>query len=194
MSSTNQQKYESVNPLRKIFLRPFQRRFVTTITTTQPQSLLEVGCGEGFLLTEIQAALPATRVVGMDVVPEFVHEGHRLFPGLDLRVGDIYHINQPDQSWDTVVASEVLEHLERPAQALAELARVAKRHLVLSVPWEPWFQAMNFARGQHLRRWGNHPEHINHWSPKTFEKLVGQYAKVTQVKTSLPWIILVAQV
>ncbi len=193
MSTTNQQKYESFNPLRKIFLRPFQRRFVNVLRSLQPKNLLEVGAGEGYLLSIIQRALPDVPLRGLDVDSTIVNEGRRLFPKLDLRPGDIYRLPEADQSWEVVVASEVLEHLERPAKALAELKRVARRYIVLSVPWEPWFRLLNFARGKHLRRWGNHPEHLNTWSRSAFVSLVTGQLRVERVVAAFPWTIVVAR-
>lgn len=194
MMTTNQLKYESGNPLRKIFLRPFQRRFLTVLETIRPMDLFEVGAGEGYLLEQIHRRLPDVRLVGVDVEASIIAEGKRVFPHLDLRQGNIYQLNEPDHSWDVVVASEVLEHLDRPADGLRELARVAKRYVVLSVPWEPWFRLMNFARGQHLRRWGNHPEHVNNWTRQTFARFVGSQLTVERVIPSYPWTIVLARV
>lgn len=177
-----------------MWLRPFQRRFIATVAGVSPQSLLEVGTGEGFLLERLHQRLPQTRMVGLDVVESFVNEGHRIFPHLDLRVGDIYHINEPDNSWDVVVASEILEHLDHPEEALRELKRVAKNYVVLSVPWEPFFRLGNLVRGGHLKTFGNHPEHINHWSAESFSKFVATEFQVEQVIRSMPWTIVLARV
>ena len=189
MSSTNQQKYESFNPLRQMFLQPFQRNFLQTLVTLHPSNVLEVGAGEGFLLDKIHRRIPQANILGLDINENYVAEGHRLFPQLDLQVGNIYHIQQPDKSWDVVVASEVLEHLDRPADGLRELARVARRNVLVSVPWEPWFRLLNFARGKHLSRWGNHPEHVNNWTRSSFIKLVSPLGQLTAVKSSFPWTI-----
>jgi len=193
MTSTNQAKYTDGVKIRNIFLRPFQRRFVNAVAALEPTSLLELGTGEGYLLNEIHQRLPQARLVGLDLIPEFVAEGKRVFPHLDLRTGDIYHINEPDQSWDVVVASEVLEHLDRPADALRELTRVAKHAVVLSVPWEPFFRLGNFARGKHWQRFGNHPEHINLWTGKKFVAFASEQLIVDHVIPSLPWTIVVGR-
>lgn len=194
MMTTNQEKYVSANPLRKLFLGPFQRRFLDVLAGAQPTELLEIGAGEGYLLDAIHRRLPQTRLLGYDVEQSIVDEGKRQFPHLDLRRGDIYRLTEPDRSWDTVVASEVLEHLERPADGLRELARVAKRYVLLSVPWEPWFRGLNFARGKHLRRWGNHPEHVNNWTQGQFVRFVSTQLDVERVLPSLPWTIILARV
>jgi ubiquinone/menaquinone biosynthesis C-methylase UbiE len=75
-----------------------------------------------------------------------------------------------DRSFDAVLCMEVLEHLQHPADAVRELARVARDVVVLSVPFEPFFQAGNAARGKYPETWGDHPEHIQHWGRRSFPR------------------------
>ena len=56
----------------------------------------------------------------------------------------------PDGTFDLVLAIEVLEHVPDPAAALAELARVARRDLIVSVPREPIWRVANLARGKYV--------------------------------------------
>ena len=67
-------------------------------------------------------------------------------------VGSIVDLPFPDRSFDVVGCFEVLEHLpgDLPRRALSELARVARRAVVLSVPHEPVFCLANAARGKNL--------------------------------------------
>jgi ubiquinone/menaquinone biosynthesis C-methylase UbiE len=120
-------------------------------------------------------------------------EGRRLFPRLHFDIGDIYHLAQASRSWDVVIVSEVLEHLDRPGEALDEVIRVAQRYVLLSVPHEPWFRIGNLARGRHVRRFGNHPEHVNLWSRKSFVQFVGKHATVQTVTGAFPWTIVLAK-
>ena len=53
-----------------------------------------------------------------------------------------------------------------PEATLAEMARVARRHLLVSVPREPLWRGLNMARGAYLRDLGNTPGHVNHWSKR----------------------------
>ena len=73
-----------------------------------------------------------------------------------------------DDEFDLVAAIETLEHVPDPERTLAEMARVARRHLLVSVPREPLWRALNVARGAYVRELGNTPGHVNHWSKRGF--------------------------
>ncbi|MEK7636785.1 MAG: class I SAM-dependent methyltransferase [Patescibacteria group bacterium] len=194
MNTTNQRKFTDPNPLKHWYIRRFQQRFVSLLQNLNPQSVLEVGCGEGYLLTAIALAVPSAALLGLDVNDEALRVGRRLWPSLKMEHGDIYRLPQSDRSWDVVIASEVLEHLERPSEALRELKRVAKRYLLLSVPFEPWFRIGNLGRGKHLSRLGNHPEHVNQWSRRGFGDFVAAQTAVELLSGSFPWTIVLARV
>jgi hypothetical protein len=90
---------------------------------------------------------------------------------------------------DTAVCLEVLEHLAEPAAALRELSRVARKKIILSVPYEPYFRIGNVLRGKHLERWGDHPEHVQHWNFRTFRAFLEPAVGNVRLENALPWII-----
>ena len=55
-----------------------------------------------------------------------------------------------DDEFDMATAIEVLEHVPEPEATLAEMARVARRRLLVSVPREPLWRGLNVARGRLL--------------------------------------------
>ena len=107
---------------------------------------------------------------------------------------DLFDPSLSAKRYDTVIALEVLEHLFEPEKALARLVELSSHRLVLTVPNEPWFQLMNLVRGRDIVRLGNHPEHVQHWTPKSFANFVSDHAKVVSVQTRFPFIILIAEV
>ena len=70
---------------------------------------------------------------------------------------------------------------------LREMARVGRRHLVLSVPREPIFRCCNLVAGRYVRDLGNTPGHLNHWSRGGFIRFVSQVAEVREVTSPFPW-------
>ena len=69
------------------------------------------------------------------------------------------------------------------------MARVSSSELLISVPHEPWFRLGSLARGNYLSDWGNHPEHVNHWNPRTLRRFLEPTVDVVEIGTSLPWVI-----
>ena len=103
--------------------------------------------------------------------------------------GSVTDLRFEDDSFDLVLCLEVIEHVDDPARAVRELARVAGRHLVVSVPHEPWFRLGSLLRGKHVTALGNHPEHVNHFNPRSLRALLEGFAEVTEVRSAFPWLI-----
>jgi 2-polyprenyl-3-methyl-5-hydroxy-6-metoxy-1,4-benzoquinol methylase len=157
------------------------------------RTLLDVGCGEGIVLRELQSSLVGVRCAAIDVDYAEVLDAVRHAPGCRAQVGSAYEIPYRAGSFDLVVCCEVLEHLERPASALRELVRVSARHVLVSVPREPIWRGLNVIRGAYLRRLGSTPGHVNRWSAASFEALVRSELDVERRATPLPWTLILAK-
>jgi SAM-dependent methyltransferase len=173
-----QEKYDDPNPVVGFVLRRFFARVGGMLAEIGPQSMLDAGCGEGEMLR--RGVLPSgLRAVLLDRNPDSSAQ----------LLADVRELPFADSSFDVVTCLEVLEHLEEPRAALRELARVARRAFVVSVPFEPWFRIGNVLRGKHLHRWGDHPEHVQHWNPASFERFLAGSVREVRVIESFPWII-----
>ncbi len=91
-------------------------------------SILDVGCGKGFLLYEFTQVLPGVTVAGLDLSPYAIeHAKEEVKPFL--RVGNAVTLPWPDQRFDFVVSLGTLHNLYNYElkQALQEIERVGKR-------------------------------------------------------------------
>jgi 2-polyprenyl-3-methyl-5-hydroxy-6-metoxy-1,4-benzoquinol methylase len=188
-------KYGSRNPLTRRLLARFLREIDTCAAITAPTSVLDVGCGEG-VVTERLAGIARAPTTGVDLGTAELRETwrRREREGLAFEAGSAYDLRFDDDSVDLVCALEVLEHLERPQDALAELARVARRALLVSVPREPVWRAVHLLALKDVRSLGNTPGHVNHWSSAAFARLVSDYGRVTRVRQPFPWTVVLASV
>lgn len=186
-------KYASKNPIERKLMDGFFAALDASLPGIVPRRILEVGVGEGEVTDRVAARWPDATMVGLDLPdPELAaHWGGRGFSPL---FGDISRLPFRNSEFDLVLAIEVLEHVPFPELALAEIARVANRHIVVSVPREPIWRAANLARGKYARDLGNTPGHINHWGKRTFTELVGRRFDVLSVHTPFPWTMVAAEV
>jgi hypothetical protein len=61
------------------------------------------------------------------------------------------------------------------------------------VPREPIWRLLNMMRGKYIGSLGNTPGHLQHWSTSEFRKFVAPVFNVVEVRTPLPWTILLMQ-
>jgi ubiquinone/menaquinone biosynthesis C-methylase UbiE len=94
--------------------------------------LLDVGCGMGLLVRTLLGQGADAR--GVDVSARAVERGNELAPDR-FSVGSVLQLPFSDETFDTVVATDVLEHLSEPdvGLALRELHRVTRRYAFLTV-------------------------------------------------------------
>jgi 2-polyprenyl-3-methyl-5-hydroxy-6-metoxy-1,4-benzoquinol methylase len=189
-------KYSSANPLVKRLMAGFHGALDELWDKAAPKSLLDVGCGEGVLTAGWAERLGDGRVVGIDLDdPKLRAEwAKRSRPNLDFRVEEATSLSFADDEFDLACAIEVLEHVPEPEATLAEMGRVARRHLLVSVPREPLWRGLNMARGAYLGNLGNTPGHVNHWSKQAFVSLLSRYGTVEEARSPFPWTMLLVRV
>ncbi len=193
--TTNKSKHQSGNPLMRWSIQQFHR----TVRDLLPDvtNVLEVGCGEGF---STQAVLSGHRELtgfGGDIDREAVAEARIHFPSAHYSVFDATRLPFPDNSVDAIFSLEVLEHLPDPVAAVREFQRVSRRYMLLSVPNEPVFRIQRMLSGKGIRQWGDHPEHVNHWSLWGFQRFIAEQGIFVEQAVSPPpfaWSILLCKI
>jgi SAM-dependent methyltransferase len=179
-------KYATTNPIERRMMSGFFEAFDRMLEGLDPRVVVEVGAGEGRITQRLVDRFPNASVVGLDLMDgDLAGEWSDL--GLPMFFGDATKLPFADASIDLIVGLEVLEHIPEPHRAIAEIVRVCRGTAVLSVPREPIWRIGNIARGRYLRQFGNTPGHVNHWSARTFERLVSTRLDVIDRTRPLPW-------
>ncbi len=188
-------KYGSTNPLVRRLMAGFEANLDELLMRADPGSLLDVGCGEGVLVHRWAQRLSDRRMVGIDLEEQSIQAGwsQRTAPNLEYRTMPAENLPFADDEFDTASAIEVLEHVPDPAHTLAEMARCAQRHLLVSVPREPLWRMLNMARGAYWRDLGNTPGHLHHWSRGSFVRLLSRYGTVAEARSPFPWTMLLVR-
>ena len=102
-------------------------------------SLLEVGCGTGFLLGELRDRFPGAALAGCDILFDSLRYAQPHLPRVLMFQADACRL-PIERRFDVVIALDVIEHLDEDAAALREMFRVVERGggLVLTVPQHQW--------------------------------------------------------
>lgn len=181
-------KYNTRNPIARALMNGFLAAFDELTASTGARSAYETGCGEGYL--SMRLADRGWMVRGSDLEASSVAQANAqcadrgLEPAFEVR--SLFDLSA-EQRAPLAVCCEVLEHVPDTARALAALRTVAAPYLLVSVPREPIWRALNLARGKYVADLGNTPGHIQHWSSDSFVSLIAQNFEIVAVRRPLPW-------
>src|SRR5690606_34963221 len=160
----------------------YRRRVQTIFEWLDPQDgdrILDAGSGRGFYLKFLRAASGAD-LTGLEYEHEFASMARDALgdlPGITLVSGSVYDPPFPDEAFDKIILSEVLEHLPDDAGGLRSLARVLKPGglIAITVPnanypfwWDPINKTLETLFHTHVRRgafagiWANHVRLYTH--------------------------------
>jgi SAM-dependent methyltransferase len=98
-----------------------------------PLTLVEIGCGDGALLEELQSLAPA--LDGFELSPTAAGFAGQRSVVRRVEAFDGTNVPAPDDAYDLAVLSHVVEHVPDPVPLLEEAARVAP-HVIVEVPLE----------------------------------------------------------
>lgn len=194
----NYEKHMTKNPLKRYMVLQLNRTILNmvneVVNSDQDRSkracLLDAGCGEGFITGLLKANVNNLDITGLEYTEEALQIARARNPEITFIQGDILKMPFDSDSFDIVLCSEVLEHLEKPAAALNELLRVAKKELILTVPHEPWFCMGNMLVLKNVTRFGNPIDHINHWTNSGFASFLKSHSSVKwDLNKSFPWTV-----
>ena len=118
---------------------PFHRRrmICNLLKKIGANSVLDVGCGNGALLSQVRNRMPIS-CAGVDLSEAVLASNRERFPQIQFHSLDISRAAL-EAKFDVVICSEVLEHIADVQSALANLRRMCERYLLITVPRGPVF-------------------------------------------------------
>jgi SAM-dependent methyltransferase len=148
-------------------------RIDITIGMIPPEvkTLLDAGCGNGLFLNTLLEKKPDIEACGFDRSEEALK-----YVKAQKKVGDMLQMDFADESFNCVTCLEVIEHLPVPVykQALSELARVSKKYLLISVPYNEDLSE-TFTQCPQCQSLFNANLHLRSYSQEIFKKLFLDY-------------------
>jgi SAM-dependent methyltransferase len=154
----------------------FKKRVQTIFEWVPPRDdalILDCACGRGFYLN-MYRTVSGARLVGLELDDEIIRKAqHNVgsLPGVTLTRGNIYRLPFPDNYFDGVLLSEILEHIDDDVTGLREVYRVLKPGgvVAITVPnanypfwWDPINKTLETLFHTKIRRgplagiWANH--------------------------------------
>lgn len=150
--------------------------------------ILDAGCGLSIWVS------PELRkrwvIAGVDAQSASIEACQAVYQGQEYRLGDLYALDYPDQSFAAVVMREVIEHVRHPELAVREVQRVLKPggRFVLTTP--NYDSLLLRSIEQTYNRFFGGPckpylddVHPSRFRVATLRELIGKYAKIERYQT-----------
>ena len=106
---------------------------INSIISSESENLIDVGCGNGFLLNKIK--LPLSKF-GCDVFDENKYKNSQTF---NYSTQNIKNLKFKDSFFDTVICCHTIEHIPDIKSAVNELKRIAKKEIIIVVPKQRFY-------------------------------------------------------
>jgi ubiquinone/menaquinone biosynthesis C-methylase UbiE len=147
------------------------------------KNILDIGCATGEYCQKLNSH--GFKCIGIDNNPKYIKKANE--SGLEAYVMDGTSLEFPDNSFDTIIIFEVLEHVKDPEGILKEAKRVARKNILVTVP--------NSTGVSTLGKFGltyDHmldEDHINFFTKSDLEQMLKKYFKEFEVKELEPMVV-----
>jgi ubiquinone/menaquinone biosynthesis C-methylase UbiE len=108
--------------------------FIERYNLNESSSILDVGCGKGFMLVDFLKAIPSLKVAGIDISNYAIENSHELVRN-QLKVANCLNLPFPDKSFDLVISINTIHNLDVQGciKSIQEIERVKKKHSYIVV-------------------------------------------------------------
>jgi len=178
------------------FLRHIELQRIRTVlkilNSSSKGSVLDVGCGDGTLIKKIKGK----KIVGIDAsktAVKIARENLRGKRNVVIKRMNAERLDLPTESFDRIVCTEVLEHVQKPGDVISEMLRVLKKdgYAVITIPNEKNVKKIKNS----LKRLGmmnvfldgiskdcSEEWHIHEFSREMFKKLAEKKFRIEKTK------------
>jgi len=139
-----------------------------------PKTILDVGCASGWFISKISKKFSKAKCYAIDIYDKGIKYAKKTYPKIEFKVADAHKIPYKKNTFDLVICTEVLEHLDTPKSAILEIKRVLKKgglsiieldsgNLLFSLVWYIW-----------RKLWGKvwNDSHLHSFNIKKMEKMI----------------------
>jgi malonyl-CoA O-methyltransferase len=88
----------------------------------EPSTILDLGCGTGYLTELLSKRFPQAQIVAVDFAPAMIERARKRVPGASFLVCDIEELEPEPASYDLIASNATIQWLTEPEQTLARLA------------------------------------------------------------------------
>ncbi|MCO4814713.1 MAG: class I SAM-dependent methyltransferase [Flavobacteriales bacterium] len=107
--------------------------FILNNLDNTEETVIDIGCGNGFMLNEISKKKPNKSLFGYDLKKP---EGKTVYEFIQ---GNVEKLPFEDNSFDTVICCHTVEHLLNLELCINELVRITKKQLIIVTPCQRYF-------------------------------------------------------
>jgi ubiquinone/menaquinone biosynthesis C-methylase UbiE len=146
------------------------REYILSLVPNKSQSILDVGCGSAWVAKTFQKS--GKFICSLDVSTENPRKAMECYPSLD-HVGvaaDAYHLPFNDDSFDVILATEIIEHVHNPKSFVSELMRVVKTSGVVIIS-TPYKEKIVYELCIHCQQLTPHNAHLHSWDESLLRAL-----------------------
>src|SRR4030042_13109 len=105
------------------------------------KNILDLGCGYGQILQAIKEEYPKKNLTGVEISPVRIDFLNKKIPNCKFLCKDVCDTKLKDKSFDLIISTQVIEHLEDDKELVNEMLRLCKKKgyiYVTSVIKKPW--------------------------------------------------------
>jgi len=110
-----------------------EKRKTLSIKIKDGMKVVELGCGNSDLLSNIKKKYPNCDVYGLDFSKAVIENMYKHFSDITYDIGNALKTPYADNIFDVVMAGELIEHVEDPNSLLKEMVRICKKNGVISI-------------------------------------------------------------